>query len=57
MYTLIVNCASVSGNKFFQIYNNVKRFVYVDSIPTKGDTGMTLGLFCEMFGFSSEDHI
>ena len=47
---MIVNCASVSGNKIVQVYNNVKGFVYVDSISTKGDTGMTLGLFCEMFG-------
>ena len=54
---MIVNGASVSGNKIVQVYNNVKGFVYVDSIPTKGDTGMTLGLFSEMFRFSSEAHI
>ena len=50
MDALIVNFTSFSGNKIGQVYTNGKSIVYVDPRSTKYDCGMTLGLFCEIFG-------
>ena len=47
---MTTKCTSNSGSNIGLAYTGGKVFMHVDPRPTKGDTGMTLGLFCEMFG-------